>query len=309
MAPGWPVKCQRRKLCRVAGVVFSALFCALLVLLPATRAFAAPEVVRFASADAQGTEINGLLLKPAGKGPFAAAIMLHGCAGMLTKSGKLRKRPEYWSNWLVRRGLMVLLVDSFTPRGHGSICEVEKRPVRPDRERPYDIYGALKFLLARPEVRHDRIFLMGWSNGAMSMLWALRKDAPARPKDLPHDFRAAIGFYPGCVRLAKTAYRTNIPVLLQLGGSDDWTPAKPCQRLVDKANKAGADMRADVHPGAYHNFDHPNSKLKVITTRNSVYSKGYKQVHTGSNQQARNAAAANVAAYLDGHLATAEAER
>ena len=285
------------------------LLCAALLSFPATATFAKPQSVSFASADARATKLSGLLLIPRGKGPFPAVIMMHGCSGMLTKSGKLKKRPTYWSKWLKQRGFIVLLADSFTPRGHRSICRIKNRPVEPDRERPYDAYGALKYLQARPDVRPDRIFLMGWSNGAMSMLWTIKKGARARPRGLRHDFLAAIGFYPGCVKLSKTAYTTNIPVLLELGGADDWTPAKPCLRLVAKANKMGADMRADVHANAYHNFDHPTSRPKVITTRNSVYKKGYKKVHVGRNRKARNAAAANIAAFLGQQLKSANAKR
>jgi dienelactone hydrolase len=254
--------------------------------------------VRFASTDEQKTAIEGLLLKPIGKGPFSSVVMLHGCSGMISRSGKLKRRPAFWSHWLAKRGHLVLMVDSFTPRGFKAICSLRNRPVQPDRERPQDAYGALTYLLARPDVRPDQIILMGWSNGAMTLLWTLKADAPARPRDLSHDFRAAIAFYPGCTKLSKTNYRTKTPVLLQLGEADDWTPAKPCLRLMATANGNGSTLSADVYPDAYHNFDHPNSRLKVITTRNSVYKSGQKQVHTGSNPEARAKAIANVAAFL-----------
>ncbi|MBC8337100.1 MAG: dienelactone hydrolase family protein [Alphaproteobacteria bacterium] len=258
-----------------------------------------PETVHFTSADEPATPLSGLLVKPKGKGPHSAVIMLHGCSGMLTKSGKLKQRPTFWSRWLAARGHLVLMADSFTPRGLNSICKIKKRPVQPDRERPFDAYGALKYLQSRPDVRPDRIALMGWSNGAMTLLWTVKAETPARPAGLTHDFRAAIAFYPGCVKLAKTDYRAKTPVLLQLGEADDWTPAKPCLDLMASAIPKGSPMRADVYPNAYHNFDHPTSKLKIITTRNSVYKGGEKQVHVGSNPEARAAAIANVAAYLE----------
>lgn len=285
-----------------------ATLCAFLVWGFAGIAAASPEAVQFTSADAQRTKLSGRLLKPKGAGPFSAVVMLHGCSGMWTRSGKLKKRPAFWSKWFVRQGYLVLLADSFRPRGLGSICKIRNRPVKPDRERPYDIYGALRYLQSRPDVKPDRIALMGWSNGAMSMLWAIQDGARARPANLPYDFRAAIGFYPGCVKLAKTAYATSIPVLLQLGGADDWTRPGPCLELVARANGRGANMRADVHPGAYHSFDHPTSKARVITTRNSVYKTGSKRVHAGRNSKARAAAIANVDAYLS-HMLKPESSR
>ncbi len=173
-----------------------AVFCIALFpvqpLLAATEAGDKPETVHFTSADAEKTLISGLLLKPKVGRPFSAVIMLHGCSGMLTRSGKLKKRPTFWSRWLAARGHLVLMADSFTPRGLNSICSIKNRPVKPDRERPYDAYGALQYLQARFDVRPDRIFLMGWSNGAMTLLWTVTAVTSARPTDLSHDFRAAI---------------------------------------------------------------------------------------------------------------------
>ena len=48
-----------------------------------------------------------------------------------------------------------------------------------------------------------KVALGGWSNGAMSMLWTVDVAAPQRPAGLAHDFRAAFGFYPGCITLKK----------------------------------------------------------------------------------------------------------
>lgn len=256
------------------------------------------ERVGFTSLDAAAPELSGLLLKPDGTGPFAAVVMLHGCAGMLSKSGKLTKRPTFWSQRLAARGYLVLLADSFTARGLKSICRTRDRPITPEHERPLDAYGALKYLQSRPDVRPDRVALMGWSNGAMTLLWTIKADAPQRPAGLTHDFRAAIGFYPGCVQISKLPFATKIPTLLQLGGADDWTLPKPCIRMVDAARAAGSPIAADVHAGAYHNFDHPSSKVKTITTKNSVYASGEKQVHVGSNPEARDAALKNVAGFL-----------
>ncbi len=289
--------------------VFCIVFFPILPSLAATEEVGKPTTVHFTSADAGRTPISGLLLKPKSERPYSAVIMVHGCSGMLTRSGKLKKRPTQWSRWLAARGYLVLMADSFTPRGLNSICRIKDRAVKPDRERPYDAYGALEYLQARFDVRPDRIFLMGWSNGAMTLLWTLKAGAPARPANLPHDFRAAIGFYPGCIKISKTDYITEIPVLLQLGEADDWTPAKPCLQFMETAIRKGSTMRADVHPGAYHNFDHPTSKLKVITTRNSVYKSGEKQVHVGANPKARAAAMANVAAFLDGFAEAAKPNR
>ncbi len=285
--------------CGLARIIAFCLLSILATSSPAGADDGAPyENVAFASLDAAAPMLSGLLLKPNGAGPFPAVVMLHGCAGMWTKSGKLSKRPTFWSQWLMQRGYVVLLADSFTARGVKSICSTRNRPITPETERPFDAYGALKFLQLRPDLRADRVALMGWSNGAMTLMWTIRTAAPQRPRDLKHDFRAAIGFYPGCVQISKQPFATKIPTTIQIGELDDWTLAEPCQKLVQHAKVAGSPIDITIHPGAYHNFDHPSSKLKTITTKNSAYASGEKQVHTGTHPEARAKAIENVAAFL-----------
>lgn len=193
---------------------------------------------------------------------------------------------------------MVLLADSFSARSLTLICRIRDRPITPEKEWPSDAYGALKFLQSRPDVQPDKIALMGFSDGAMTLLWMIKTDAPQRPEGLQHDFRAAIGFYPGCVQVAKRPFATKIPTIIQFGALDGWTLPEPCRGLIEGAGAAGSPVAIDVHPGAYHNFDHPSAKVRTIVTKNSAYASGEKEVHTGTNNEARAKAIENVAAFL-----------
>ena len=248
-----------------------------------------------------GTKLTGYLFKPDGNGPFDTILMMHGCAGMLNKDGTIKPRESAWLEIFRSEGYAVLLADSFTARGYGSICRIKIRPITPSRDRPHDAYGALQWLQRQPFVRSDRIVLMGWSNGAMSMLWAVRQGAPQRPIGLEHDFRAAIGFYPGCIGLRRevTDYTAALPVLLQIGLADDWTRPKPCMALAQEATaRGGTNIVYGAYDGAYHAFDHPNSRERTITTKHSAYSSGQRTVHIGTNSDARAQAIARVKAYL-----------
>lgn len=248
-----------------------------------------------------GTQLTGYLYKPAGKGPFNTVLMMHGCAGMLNKDGSMKARERAWLGILRGEGYAVMLADSFTDRGYGSICRIKNRPITPRKERPHDAYGALQWLQAQPFVRPDRIALMGWSNGAMSMLWTIREDAPQRPAALQNDFRAAIGFYPGCIKLRREIedYTAAVPVLLQIGLADDWTKPKPCMALVKEANARGGEkMEFSAYKDAYHAFDNPNSRVRTITTKHSGYRSGQRTVHIGTNTEARTKAIIKVKAYL-----------
>lgn len=275
---------------------------------PAVVAFAlalaihAPDAAgreRIALPSDDGTILTGFLYRPESPGPHPAVIMMHGCAGLVTKRGALKHRERAWAYLLKREGYVVLLADSFSPRGHRSICGKRDRPIEPYRERPHDAFGALRWLQSKPFVRPDRIALAGWSNGAMAMLWTINEGAEQRPKDLVHGFRAAVGFYPGCIRIRREGFKATVPALLQVGLADNWTLAKPCLAMVAENNAAGgAAMEIDAYEGAYHAFDHPDLPARRRLARHSGFRDGEKQVWIGTNREARRTAIARVMAYL-----------
>ncbi len=245
-----------------------------------------------------GTEISGYLYRPQTTDPRPAVLILHGCSGLLTKkSGKLKSREAAWRDIFLAEGYVVLLLDSFTERGHRSICEIStrKRPIEPHRERPHDAYGALRWLQGRPFVIQSMVALGGWSNGAMSMLWTVDAAAPQRPANLTHDFRAAFGFYPGCITLNKrrSNYSVAVETLLQLGADDNWTWPKPCQELAERAtSNGGARIEVETYERAAHSFDHPKSKRRKITVSDG------RQVWIGTQRTARNAAIKRIRSFL-----------
>ncbi len=44
----------------------------------------------------------------------------------------------------------------------------------------------------------------------------------------------------------------DMATLILIGASDDWTPAKDCQRMMDRRANAGAPVDLVIYPGAYH---------------------------------------------------------
>jgi dienelactone hydrolase len=134
-------------------------------------------------------------------------------------------------------------------------------------ERPKDAYGALRYLQAQPFVEPDRIAVVGWSQGGGATLLSVRADSLGRPADLPTaDFRAAVAFYPSVCRerAHRLPWTTAIPTLVLIGEKDNWTPAGPCKEFVDAAARRGSDVRIQVYPGAYHDFDWPNLSIKEL---------------------------------------------
>jgi dienelactone hydrolase len=139
----------------------------LLLTLAAAPAMAQPQAITIPAhpgeqaADDPAT-LNAVLWPPAGRAPYAAIILLHGCAGMNTRAGQPFPRDADRARRLSQLGYLVLQVDSLTPRNEGSLCgQGNDRRVRMSVERARDAYAALLFLQARPDVRPDRIALMG----------------------------------------------------------------------------------------------------------------------------------------------------
>jgi dienelactone hydrolase len=214
------------------------------------------------------TTITGYLYKPAGSGPFAAVIGMHGCGGLvdvaLPVGGPgINALNGQWGEILSSRGYMVLWIDSFRSRGQGSMCGLpaSAAPVLPDREMPRDAFGAMNYLRSRSDVRPNSIAILGQSYGAGAIMSTIAADGAAPGKD----FRAAIAFYPGC-QGQYAHWRPRQPTLLLMGESDNWTLAAPCKELVAQIKKEGGPgIDAYFYPNTYHIFDHPNLPITALT--------------------------------------------
>jgi len=110
---------------------------------------------------------------------------------------------------------------------------------------------------------HDRISLLGWSNGASALLWAVRPQLLMRHAD--PDFRAAVAFYPDCRLSSGLGWSARVPTLLLIGAKDDVSSPPACRQMVDGAHGRSALTRIVVYPSAYHDFDRPNLPLQATS--------------------------------------------
>jgi len=238
--------------------------------------------------------IKGMVFRPDGKGPFPAVVAMHNCAGLVNSSGALGARYRDWAQHLVRAGFVVLFPDSYGSRGLGNQCANRNQTIRADRERVTDATAARRWLQQQPEVRADRISLLGWSNGATSVLWTVR---PHPRRDDRSDFRSAVAFYPACRRLDTTAWSARVPTLILIGALDDWSSAPECERMVAGARGRSARASIVVYPGALHDFDHP-SRPAQVRTGYALSADGSGRIHSGTNPGARADAQQRVAQWL-----------
>ena len=273
---------------------------------------AAQEKVSFPSTDGDlrggtPTMLTGFLYRPEGPGPFPAVVVLHGCGGLFAPNGRLYWVSAQWGDILSREGYVVLMPDSHGPRGAGDLCATlpGNRPAETDRERPRDAYGALAFLQSRPDVRGDKVAVLGQSAGAETIFWAIARSTRPAGVSPERDFRAAVAFYPNCPpflsREAGSDWAPRLPLLFLMGEADNFASAPLCKLLLARAAEAGgAPIEAHFYPGAHHAFDAPNVPLRVLT-HVKVPPDGHSPT-VGTNSEARADAIARVERFLTTYL-------
>lgn len=243
-------------------------------------------------------DLDAVLYRPQGAGPFPAVVALHGCGGLWRDNGKLSQRHSDWGERLAREGFAVLMPDSYGSRRLGSQCGVKELTVRASRERVADAAAARYWLQSRNDIRPDRIALLGWSGGGSTILAAVRRDR--RPADERPDFAQAIAFYPGCRSQSESAsFAARLPLMILMGDADDWTPSAPCDYLAKAARVRGEKVELVIYPGALHDFDHPSREVKERS--DIAYSAtGTGKATVGTNPVAREDAIKRVKAFLKG---------
>lgn len=256
---------------------------------------AAQERVTFPSddqrltADRSATEITAVLHRPDRPAPWPAVVLMHGCSGVTSTSGRAPARDAWWIERLRREGYLVLVPDSFGPRGHRQVCTLSPSPVRPEAERRADALAAYDWLRGRSDVIRGRIAIMGWSHGASTVV--------ATVTDGRYD--AAVAYYPGCA--AANATRTwspKTPILMLVGEADDWTPARFCKELATRGSEGSRPVELVAYPGAHHGFDAPGEGLRTISGVGTPSG----TATTGPDPEARAQSRTRVLSYLAAHL-------
>ena len=223
------------------------------LILAATLLYAAPaeagrQSLTIPVTEPQPAVLTGDLFTPSGAGPYPTVILLHGCNGV-------GPNATTWAMWLQSEGYAALVLDSFTARGFKTVCGNGQPAVgpgprarrvrrsraphgpRPGRREAHRGHGLLPRRMDRGgRVAHAGAPSRGNDQGADRLL-------PWVPQALPD------GAAP--------------PLLMLLGGQDDWTPAEPCMKLAESASRAGRSVSAILYPDARHAFDAANLRGRV----------------------------------------------
>ena len=124
-----------------------------------------------------------------------------------------------------------------------------------------DAYRALNTLAEHPQIDANRVAITGWSLGGGVTLfsgWQPVLNALGQQ----HRFAAHLAFYPPCFVNPQALSFTQAPMHILIGGADNWTPATPCQQLVERLATQNTNIDITVYPDAHHGFDSENPVQK-----------------------------------------------
>ncbi|MDC1216569.1 dienelactone hydrolase family protein [Flavobacteriaceae bacterium] len=116
-----------------------------------------------------------------------------------------------------------------------------------------DSYRALEKLAKHSNIDKDKVAITGWSLGGGVTLfsgWMPLKNIIS--KEL--SFAAHLAFYPPCFFNPENISFTKAPMHILIGEDDNWTPANPCENLVDVLSE-NSNIGITVYPNSHHGFD------------------------------------------------------
>ena len=137
------------------------------------------------------------LYLPAGTAPVGAVVVLHGCNGV-----GLHDRE--WGRRLVQWGFAALLIDSFRPRGYTEVCNYGR--LVPPEAQARDAFDGAAYLRAAPEIRAQRVGVIGFSHGRWAVLKAVLAGVVRRPDEPP--LLRPSPFIPGATHLLRRSKPT-----------------------------------------------------------------------------------------------------
>ncbi len=233
--------------------------------------------------------LTGDLQLPSGQGPHPAVILLHGCAG-------INASVASWARWLRGEGYATLELDSLGGRSLTTVC-LDSRPLSMTN-RAGDVFAAAAEMKKIAAIDAGRIAALGFSHGGGTAIVA--SGSGARHPEA--SVRAFVALWPGCGTGMPIG---PAPVLMLLGGKDDWTPPEACQALAGAARATGNPVEVVVYPDAGHGFGYAHLRdLRGPTPGRVVIpgARGGRGATMEYNPSAHADAEKRVSTYLAGQL-------
>jgi dienelactone hydrolase len=196
----------------------------------------------------QSLDAKYRIVRPDGPGPHPAVVFVSGCDGFAPSIAPelYERRAEQFRG----RGYAVVFADYLGRRGLKSCAGSVTH-----QDAARDLVAAAAWLTSQTFVDRARITAIGWSFGGRGVLVALAEHGKGHLA-----FSRAVVYYPDCRTLEP--WKSTLPVLMLLGGSDDMTPPALCEEGARRSAPPGT-VKIVVYPGAQHAFDVPELSAKV----------------------------------------------
>lgn len=216
-----------------------------------------------ATFDRKPVPVRGQLLLPPGTAKVPAVVIGHTVGGV---------QPFLFHRWakaLNEAGYAAFVVDSFGPRGMGSMHTSSAVEIN-GAYLIADAFSALRVLATHPRIDAGRVAFIGFSMGGGTAPYVVQERfRRAVLGDSPLRFAAAVGHYPHCHYNFIENQPSPVPLFLFLAEKDDWTPAEQCQQYGKLLLERGYKVNVRVYEGANHGYDEDRSST-TIANANSM---------------------------------------
>ena len=199
--------------------------------------------------------VDAKLFLPPGQGPFPAVIIVPGSGGVIPANLDT-------ANTLTSTGIAALIVDPFTARG---IIDT-----RSDQSQltwaasTYDVFSALKFLMARREIIPTKIGAIGHSRGGTAVLQAAMRPMAQGALGTGKELAAVLPAYPWCGMQFRDPDTGKMPIRFLMGDKDNWVSVVQCQAYEQAIAFRNPNASIRLFPGAAHAFDRADLPLTEV---------------------------------------------
>lgn len=195
-------------------------------------------------------QLSGQLYMPKSGGRHPVVIVQHGSGSPDHRDYRAWKSDL--RDALLPKGIGMFIADSYTGRG---ISETSKNQGQLSRaSRTVDALMALSALSARADVDPSKIGIVGFSFGGSVANLTSNEGFVSQVLPKGSRFAAHVAVYPACGGKFERHQPTGAPVLMLLGGADDYTNPAFCTDSAEGMRGNGAKVELVTFDGAHHGF-------------------------------------------------------